>query len=214
MKKILITVPCLHWLHKSVAATLLKLQQDKRYRLTVKFPSNKPYENNQHHIIEDLKEGNWDYWLSIDDDNPPQKNPLDLVELDKDIIGLPTPVWHWKGEPGERPVYWNAYDYDPETDAYREHQVRDGLQKVDAIGTGCFLMARRVFEHPEMQGAVFSRKLYPNGTVNKGNDLSFCERAKQAGFEIYAHFDYWCDQYSEVSLNSVAMAMRGMREAE
>ena len=158
MTKILITVPCLHWIHKHVAHRLLLLQCDNRHKLTISMPSHKPYENNLHHIVNDFMAGGYDFWLNIDSDNPPTKNPLDLVELDKDIIGLPTPIWHYEGinqKKGERPVYWNGYDYDEKTGAYREHLPREGLQKVDAVGTGCILIARRVFENKEMRKAAF-----------------------------------------------------------
>jgi hypothetical protein len=189
------------------------LQQDGRYRLRFIMPSHKPYENNLHHIVNDFIGGDFDFWLNIDSDNPPQNNPLDLVELDKDIIGLPTPIWHFKGDQkGERPVYWNAYDFDPTSGAYKEHVIREGLQQVDAIGTGCFLIARRVFNNPKMQKGAFIRKLNPDGTVERGNDISFCERAREAGFEIYCHFDYPCAHFSEVELNEVVRAFRNLYE--
>jgi hypothetical protein len=215
MKKILVSVPSLHWIHKHVVHRLLLLQKDKRYKLEIVLPSNKPYENNLHHIVRDFLDGDYDFWLNIDADNPPTQNPLDLVELDKDIIGLPTPVWHFdekNTKKGERPVYWNAYDYVKKDDAYKEHQKREGLQKVDAIGTGCFLMSRRVFENPEMQKGAFTRKLYPDGRVHKGNDISFCERAAEQGFEIYSHFDYPCMHFSEVELNQVVRAFNNLYE--
>ena len=50
----LITIPNMHWLHKLVVHRLLLLQQDARYRVTVSLPSNKPFENNLHHIINDF----------------------------------------------------------------------------------------------------------------------------------------------------------------
>lgn len=210
MTNVLVTVPNLHWIHKSVVVVLMKLMGDPRYRLKFDFPSKKPFENNLHHIVQDFIAGDYDFWLSIDDDNPPSRNPLDLVELDKDIIGLPTPIWHFTDTAGERPIYWNGYDYRSANDAYAEHLPREGLQKVDAIGTGCFIIARRVFEHPDLQHGAFVRKLYSDGTVNKGNDLSFCERAREAGFEIYCHYDYPCNHFSEIDLDSIAKAITNM----
>jgi len=214
MKHILITIPCLHWIHKHVAHRLLLLQKDGRYRLNIMMLSNKPYENNLHHIVNDFVTGDYDFWLSIDSDNPPLENPLDLVELDKDIIGLPTPVWHFIDKKGERPIYWNAYDYVPEKDAYSEHLPRSGLQKVDAIGTGCFLVARRVFEDKELQKGAFTRKLYPDGRVCKGNDISFSERARKRGWGIFCHYDYQCDHYCELSLLEVVKAMTNLYEID
>ena len=194
--KVLVTVPNEHWLHAHVCRCLLLLQADQRYALTFDFPAHRPYENNQHHIVAKLWAGPWDYWLSIDADNPPSGNPLNLVALDLDLVGLPTPVWHWTGQSGEYPLYWNGYDYDVAADAYRQHVPRDGLQRVDAIGTGCFLVARRVFAVAELRSGAFHRTTYPNGTVNKGNDLAFCERVRAAGFSIWCHYDYPCRHYA------------------
>jgi len=206
----LITVPNLHWIHKLVVQRLLLIQQDQRYRVTIALPSNKPFENNLHHIVNDFMAGDWDFWLSMDADNPPERNPLDLIELDKDVIGCPTPIWHYT-KLGERPIYWNAYQYDPSTEAYREWPEREGLQQVDAIGTGCFLIARRVFQDPEMRKGAFTRKLNADGTVDKGNDISFCERAKERGFEIWCHYDYPAEHFCEVPLNEVSRAFKTLQ---
>lgn len=161
-------------------------------------PSRKPYVNNLHHILNDVLKYDYDFWLNIDSDNPPIENPLDLVVLNKDLIGLPTPIWHFTDKKtGERPVYWNAYDYVEEKDAYSEHKEKTGLQRVDAVGTGCFLAHRRIFEGIE---APFMRKWHKDGTVHKGNDMAFCERIREKGHEIYCHYDYPCDHFSELSL--------------
>ena len=209
-KTVLVSLPNQHWIHTHVVRAALLLLNDPRYSVRLIMPSHKPYVNNLHHIVKDFVAGGYDYWLSIDADNPPLKNPLDLVSLDKDIIGLPTPIWHFTGEKrGERPVYWNAYDYRPKNDAYAEHMPREGLQEVDAVGTGCFLIAKRVFQNYIMKQAPFSRTWSPEGIVIKGNDISFCEKAKRAGFEIYCHYDYPCDHFSELSLNET---VRGFKE--
>jgi len=212
MKKILITVPNQHWIHSTVVYKLLKLQQDNRFRTTIKMPANKPYVNNLHHIVNEFVEDGYDFWLNIDADNPPIQNPLDLVLLDKDIIGLPTPIWHYTGKPKERPVYWNAYDYDEDTGAYREHQIRDGLQQVDAVGTGCVLISKRVFQKHEMRLQPFMRQWTKDGRVEKGNDMSFCEKARANGFKVYSHFDYPCDHFSEMSLTETVSAFRKLYE--
>lgn len=213
MKKILISVPNMHYIHKHVVHKMMLLLSDGRHKVNIIMPSHKPYVNNLHHIVNDFMAGDYDFWLNIDADNPPIQNPLDLIQLDRDIIGLPTPIWHYTGEKkGERPVYWNAYDYDESTGAYREHQIRDGLQRVDAVGTGCLLISRRVFEKPEMRKAPFMRKWNEDGTMDKGNDIMFCERARANGYEIYAHFQYYCDHFSELSLSETVRAFGDMYE--
>jgi len=203
---VLVSVPNAGWIHKMVTFSLLRLMKDRRHKVRIILPTNSPFENNLHHIVRDFLKGAFDFWLSIDADNPPMKNPLDLIDHDLDIVGCPTPVWHcdFKTQrPRERPYYWNAYDYVEEEDAYREHREKSGLQPVDAIGTGCFLVARRVFEHEGMKGGAFTRSLHPDGRVNKGNDIRFCERAREAGFKVWAHYDYPCMHLKEVELTEI-----------
>ena len=211
MRSVLISFPNTHWIHKHVVHKMMLMLTDGRHKVNIIMPSHKPYVNNLHHILNDFMDGDYDFWLNIDSDNPPIQNPLDLVQLDRDIIGLPTPIWHYTGN-GERPVYWNAYNYDETTGAYREHQEKEGLQRVDAVGTGCILMSRRVFEKPEMRKAPFMREWNEDGTVEKGNDIKFCERARDNGLEIYAHFSYACDHFSELSLSETVNAFRNMYE--
>lgn len=210
--KILISVPNTGYIHKKVVFVLLKLLQDNRYSIKTMMPTHNPYENNLHHIVNDFVDGDFDFWLNIDSDNPPMNNPLDLVEYDRDIIGFPTPVWHFTGKEGkgERPIYWNAYDYVREEDAYKEHNPKEGLQKVDAVGTGCVLISKRVFLGEEMRKGAFVRELNRDGTVNKGNDISFCEKARKQGFGIYAHYDYPCMHFNELELNEVVRAFRNL----
>ena len=218
IRRVLISIPLspsFPFLHKSVTAVLLKFQHDKRYEVNIILPCHNPFENNLHHIVNDFVEGDYDFWLSFDYDNPPTRNPLDLIEFDRDIIGCPTPVWHFdeKNHPqGDRPFYWNAYDYVKEKDAYREHDPKKGLQKVDAIGTGCFLVSKRVFLNKKMREGAFLRKLHSDGTVEKGNDISFCERAREQGFEIFAHYDYLCMHFNNLEIGEVARAFIKMGE--
>lgn len=205
--KILVSVPNTGSIHKLVSLATNKLLMDKRYACNIIYPTHNPYENNLHHIVNDFMAGDYDFWLNIDSDNPPEANPLDLVTYDLDVIGLPTPVWHFTGKTkGERPIYENAYKYVPSEDAYTEWPDKVGLQRPDAVGTGCVLYSRRVFENPEMRKAPFQRIWNADGTVERGNDISFCERATKQGFLIFAHYDYRCKHFCELELHEVARA--------
>jgi len=197
------------WVHKRTAAAMQWLLRDTLgYRVTVIQPSHRPFENNLHHIVRQVLRDGYDYWLTFDADNPPRgRNPLELVDFDLDIVGCPTPVWHWtEDDAGQRPIYWNAYARSETEDGYTEWPTKSGLQKVDAVGTGCLLTARRVWEHPAMQSGAFQRKTNHDGTVDRGNDISFCERATEAGFEIFAHYEYPCSHFVELDLCDVILA--------
>ena len=119
-------------------------------------------------------EGDCEFWLSIDDDNPPglQKNPLDLCAESLDVVGFPTPIYHWTGKEGERPFVYNAYVR--AEGGYKEFPTKSGLQEVDAVGFGMVLFHRRVFENAEMQKAWPTspqrRRFEPISATNSSGD--------------------------------------------
>ena len=154
--------------------------------------------------MNDFLNGGEDYWLSIDDDNPPTRNPLDLVNLDLDLVGLPTPVWH-NSAAGDCPYYFNALD--EVGDGWKPHKACEGLQEVDAIGSGCFLVARRVILAIYDQ-QPFMRQWRNDGRVSVGCDYSFCQKVKRSGFKIHAHYDYPCEHFVELPLIEVIKAFR------
>lgn len=200
--KVLLSVPCEHWIHHQVVLRAIMILQDTRHKTRLIMPARRPYENNLNHIAAEMLQDGYDYWINIDSDNPPRNNPVDLIDLDKPLIGLPTPVWHYKDGQKGRPYYFNGYDYVPENDAYKEHIPYDGLQKVDAIGSGCFVMQRKILE---MIPAPFERSRYENGTVHKGVDLYFCEKVRNAGFDIYCHYGYPCRHFVEIDVMDIAI---------
>lgn len=207
--------PAHPWMHKHVAMAVNRLLMQKGVRVI--YPSWNPFEHGLHRIVVDFLKVHTDctHWLHIDADNPPINNPLELLEYDRDIIGLPTPIIHINDKkPGEFPVCINAWDYVPEEDAYREHRPKEGLQRVDAIGTGCFLISKRVFLHPEMQKGAFQRTYYENGIVNKGNDIAFSERARMCGFEIFCHYGYICHHFKEVEILELMNAFLRWKEVQ
>ena len=211
MTSVYITVPNgSGYLHKHVHFAVCRMLADRRYTIRHDCPTWSPYVNNLHHCIKDFLKGGEDYWLSIDTDNPPINNPLDLIEYDCDVIGCPTPVWHNKVK-GDRPYYFNALIWDEKEQAYRPHENMNGLQEVDAIGSGCMLIARRVILKLKDQ-QPFMRRWNQDGTVEVGGDYSFCQKAKKAGFKIWAHFDYPCHHFNEVSLIEVIEAFNNMKK--
>ena len=213
--KILISIPTMGRICKYVTqwliATLLYENHLLRCHGEVIMPTDRPYEQNLHKIIYNLNvNGQYDFWINIDDDNPPVKNIIDLIFLDKDMIGCPTPVWKYEPGKAERPIMWNAYDYEQSQDAYREHECKEGLQQVDAVGTGCFILAQRCFSHHALRQGAFTRKLDKHGLVYKGNDISFCERLLAADFSIFAHFGYPCHHFNNIDLLDVASSIGEM----
>lgn len=211
-KKVLIAIPSRGWIHQTVLTAIIRIFNDGRYEKTILTPpvvSCVSIELARQSIQYNFLKGDYDYLLSIDSDNAPVGNPLDLIELDKDVIGCVTPTWYYsKVRPETTPSYpirWNAYDYKHDKSQgkmqYLEHFPQSGLQKVDAIGTGCFLVARRVFE--ALKDAKWNMIALEDGSPFKGEDIIFCETVREKGFEIYAHFDYPCIHFNELELSTI-----------
>lgn len=207
--KVLIAIPNMGWVHASVVMSLTRILGDARHEKVLLLPPPNRFaaiESTRQYIHHFFLKGDFDYLLSIDDDNAPIKNPLDLIELDKDLIGCVTPTWWYaKGTNPDYPIRWNAYDrnFDKKLKKWRhdEHKPKKGLQKVDSIGMGCYLVARRVLE--AMKDTSVQSMVRSDGTTFKGEDIWFCERMKEKGFEIYAHYDYPCMHFKELNLIDV-----------
>lgn len=201
------------WVHKLVHFAICRILADQRVAIRHDCPTHSPYVDNLHACMNDFLNGGEDFWLSMDDDNPPTKNPIDLVELDLDVVGFPTPVWH-SAVKGDRPWYFNALTKVGE-EGYKPlpNERCKGLQEVDAIGSGCFMVSRRVMLALKDQ-QPFMRQWGKDGRVIKGGDYSFCDKVKAAGFRIWAHFDYICDHFNELSLLETIKSFNMMYEKE
>ena len=209
MPSVYVTVPNGDgWLHKHVHFVICRILGDGRYKIRHDCPTHSPYVQNLTKCMWDFLNGGEDYWLSMDTDNPPQNNPLDLIDYDCDLVGCPTPVWHSEVI-GDRPFYLNALD--KKDDGFTPHEPAEGLQQVDAIGSGCFLVARRVMDTLKDQ-MPFMRTWGSDGLVKMGGDYTFCGKVKEAGFKIWAHYDYVCRHFNEVELLEVIKAFGAMYE--
>lgn len=159
----------------------------------VYYPNSRPIQDNRNRIAKRVLAEDWDYVFMVDADVIPQRNPLELVALGKDVVGLPCQVYSRKRLPAP-PVYWNVMDWHPEEGVWypKDLSSRQGLIEADAVGSGATLVHRRVFEHPDMR-APFNRVFDADGLAVRGLDYEFCRRAREAGFGVWAHLDYYCE---------------------
>ncbi len=207
-KSVYLTVPNgKGWIHKGVHFATIKILQDPRYKVRHDCPTHTPYVQNLHKCMWDFLDHGEDFWLSMDDDNPPLNNPLDLIDEDLDIVGFPTPVWH-SAVPGDRPWYFNALM--AVEDGFKPAEILGGLQEVDAIGTGCFMVSRRVIQAMKLD-RPFERQWDEKGLTIMGCDYSFCTKAKKRGFRIWVHSDYMCDHFNELPLTEVIKRFAQMK---
>jgi hypothetical protein len=183
------------------------IQQDG-YRIGLNYPHSKPITNNRNQIVQKfLAQKEYDYLMMIDSDIVPPPNILKLLDFQKDII---TPLMFVMQRGELLPLYLRMHK-DGMYDFTRDYLERTGLVEVDATGTGCIILSRKVLEsikHP------FRNEYDSDGIKKLGNDLSFCKRAKEKGFKVYVHLDYVADHITSTSLKELHFLLLQKENAE
>lgn len=167
-------------------------------------------------------------WM-IDDDTIPPKNFPDVLEADGDIV-TPIIVGAQPMDDGKLGLFNVAYLKNSAGNwRTMNWEVRDtGIIDIDAAGTGCLLIKRHVIEDPRMHlpkqfidvfgnpqeldetepPALFQIKRKPNGVWISGEDLTFCDRAKQLGYSIKLHTGVVCGHLKELDLKSILLSAK------
>jgi len=180
-----------------LAKVLSLIQEQEGYRINITYPHKKPITNNRNSIVQKfLAQPEYDYLMMIDDDIIPPPNIMKLIDFDKDII---TPLMFVMQEGKVLPLILNQAK-DGQLEFSRDYLDKQGLIPVDATGTGCIVLSRKVCETMKH---LFRNEYDADGIKKLGNDLSFCLRAKKAGFQSYVHLDYVADHHSVCSLRDI-----------
>jgi len=193
-----IVIPNQWNIHPSLHYYLRILEDDPRYFTKTRTPAVKPIDHSRNVIVRDFLESGFDYLLMIDSDVIPLRNVLDLVQLDKDIIGCPCPQWN---EVDDFPLYWIVMDEVPGGYKPVTEERQQGLREVDAVGSGCILIARRVLKKIK---APFERKWTKKGIQDLGLDFYFCKKAKKKGFKVWVDWNYYCSHWVKLDLLNVS----------
>ncbi len=133
--------------------------------------------------------------LFVDDDNPPPQTTLQkFLEADKDIVCAPVLSRH---EPFVPCVFEKVKIKNNDFPGY-EHLAKidttgGNLVKIDACGMACTLIKREVLEklYKKHEGRPFAFSREKMNEVDgkdkreMSEDVTFCERATNEGFEIY-----------------------------
>jgi len=191
-QKLLVTILNQGYIRPELSDVQSQLLSDERVETTVVHVNMRPSENARNASVKKMLDEGYDYLLTIDHDTIPLKNPIDLIELGLDVVGFAVPQWNIS-DPAY-PIYFVGMDR--VENGYNEHKEKEGLQEVDAVGSGCLLMSRKVLEQVK---EPFLRN-WKDGFAITGLDFYFCEKAREQGFRTYCHYDYVADHIKEVSL--------------
>jgi hypothetical protein len=156
-----------------------------------------PISSNRNKIVKRFLQTDNDYLMMVDDDVVPLFNPAEFVFADVDVIGFPAKV-----RQGDRQLNWVAYVRRPDRHEYAPvdfNKVEQDIEllSVDAVGTGCILIRRRVLENIK---APFHIHFDEDGILTMGTDFAFCERVKEAGFDIFTTPRRVCEHFKELGM--------------
>lgn len=171
----------------------LSTNHPELHRVTY-FPAARPSQHNRGLIVKRALQEGYDWLLMIDSDTVPLRDPLELVKMDLDVVSCPCPQIYGKE------IYWVVMDKVDGGFRQVPRNRRQGLIESDAVGSACMLIKRRVLE---VVKAPFAIQWNSDAEMAVGLDLSFCDKARAAGFRVWAHWDYLCSHYKTLDLCAV-----------
>jgi len=205
-RKIMIAVLNQGNIRIELSAILHDFPWQGKYEVMITYPNEKPISNNRNKIVQDfLARKEFDYLLMIDSDIVPPNNVLNLADFQKDII---SPVCFLYQKNVVAPLILKKDNQGMY--AVARHTGNEGLVEVDAIGTGCIMLSRKVLEDVE---APFEDVFDKQGIRKYGLDLAFCRKAQAKGYRIYCHLDYLANHYVTLDLKKVYESLNNIQNA-
>ena len=193
-KKVLIAIPSYSGSFPSLMVESL-LQLKKPIQCGFSVIDRQRIDKCRNFFVKQALDGGFDYLFMVDDDNPIPPETLEkLLEGDKDIITVPilsrNPI-----EGGEYPMcafYREDRKIKKKTIPYyipiKKFKEGGYLHKIDAAGTGCILIKRKVLEKISKEYEYpfeFGDITVEGQRRTMSEDAEFSERAVKCGFEIW-----------------------------
>lgn len=174
MIKIKVCMPNTGQIYTHTVASLLRLSREE-YKFSFNMIIGSCIAQNRNECVQDALNDDVDYILWVDSDMTFEPNNLkQLLADDKDIV---TGLYFTRKQPVE-PVIYSMVD-DSEYYASIKDYDKNAMFKVGGCGGGFVLVKTDVYKKIE--------KDWYSIIGNIGEDLSFCRRALENGYDI------WCD---------------------
>jgi len=141
--------------------------------------------------------------LFVDHDVLPRKSTLEkLLEHDKDIVAGVYPMIQ------KCKLYWclsreNPYVGLPIDD------LPENMFKTQFVGCGMMLVKMEVFDNLEWP---YWKNEFAPGIHSLGEDLYFCQKARDAGYDIWVDPLLKCNHFRTVDLLSIALMLKGKKQ--
>ena len=148
-------------------------------------------------IREKFLKGNYDYFLSLEQDVIPPKDIIErLLASKKNVItGVYYTFYRFFGVPKLRPLIWKDVEGQPDKMQFMNTECRAALnskepvlKSIKACGLGCLLIHKSVLEKIQFR--------VPEN-YSTFDDFMFCEDVRKLGEEVWADLSVQCDHLVE-----------------
>ena len=182
MQRVLVCVLCgsERWINPRLSTLLVQMALDARFAVQLEWVYDaRPVDYARNLCVSKARSGGFDWLCMIDHGCAPSCSPLDVlatVPSEVSIVGL-----------GAGICVNGVHKWNIETPAKPE--VLGKFQEVSRIGAACLMMRSQVWQR--IKGPWFrwvtgdDELLSPEG--GKGEDVFFCDLARQNGFKIWTH---------------------------
>ncbi len=141
--------------------------------------------------------------LFVDSDVLPRTNTLEkLLNLDKDIVTGVYPMTTRNG------LFWSVSREEP-FNPLGVDDLPDNPFKVKSCGFGIVLIKINVFE--KLEWPYWKNEFEP-GVIKKGEDIYFCDKVREAGFDIWCDPKVKCNHIRISNLLSIMNNMKGKKQ--
>jgi GT2 family glycosyltransferase len=146
-------------------------------------------------VAEFLTDKDCTHLFFVDDDvYVPENAIFQLLEMRKDVAA------------GCYPSIYNVGELKVETyvvaweDGKKIRKWFKGIKRVEAAGTGCMLIHRRVFDKIKFPWFRWGEYLIEGKYQQQSDDLDFCHRCRERGIEIWANGNVRCGHVKPVDI--------------
>ena len=197
-----------------LAETLLRLQKQEGCNVRIEFHGGQPVELARNNLARRFLETDCEYLLMIDDDIVPPDDILAMAEHGRDVIG--GLCYAFNVRTGIFPVAFVVREDGPfrggyDRIGYGNAAENQGVVEVGLLGSGCIMIHRRVFaalKEPYFK-FEFDEAIT---TIEESEDFGFCNRAIEAGFNLYVDTDKVCGHLKTFDLRDMLLWMERMSE--
>lgn len=202
--RIMLAIPHQNWVSAKLFERFLHIMNEagkKGWQLSVAFIQGTPHDAARNMIGLNFLASDCDWLLSIDDDIVPPVNILDMICDDRPICAAYCNAVRPKHRPDEGvDVRINAVALqrtDDEKITYKKFPVvKDEINEVPIFGTGCYVIRRDALE--SLRRPWFKFDYDENGCLLRGEDVYFCEQAREQGYTLYMDGRFVCEHLKEV----------------